>query len=69
MNTTLKVLAKPFIIMGVIRSQGTFLNQCPICGKSVIRLNITNNEVKINCTVCYWEEYYIRIKKNGEGLV
>lgn len=37
---------------------------CPQCSSEFLRLRADNNSAVIRCLNCFWEEYYIRIRKN-----
>lgn len=40
------------------------LPKCPACNSKLLRLRADNRHAVITCHACFWEEYYIRIRKN-----
>ena len=42
---------------------------CPECGFTRLKIFIHDDSMKLECHKCYWQDNYMRIRKNGEGIV
>lgn len=40
--------------------------RCPNCNKMGLRIQADNNNIRLYCTNCYTEQYYMRIVKRLE---
>lgn len=55
----------PFLLNSILAEQGnTKYNYCPNCKTKFIRIHASNNNIRIYCTVCFWEINALVINKN-----